>query len=89
MSRHQHCFPEKLRFRNERKNSKLMTRDSSDLSVAPEFPSGQDQSIRSTTEIRVVTRHHYGISAFVPLTSFLGETSEGVAKCRLFSQANC
>ena len=35
----------------------------------------------------VVTRHHYGISAFVSRTPFLGETSGGVAKCRLLSQA--
>ena len=35
----------------------------------------------------VVTRHHYGISAFVSRTPFLGETSGGVTKCRLLSQA--
>ena len=44
--------------------------------------------IRSTTQIWVVTRHQYGISVVVSQTSFLGETSGGVAKCRLFSQAN-
>ena len=43
--------------------------------------------IRSTTQIWVVTRHQYGISALVSQTSFRGETSGGVAKCRLFSQA--
>ena len=44
--------------------------------------------IRSTrTQIWVVTRHQYGISALVSQTSFGGETSGGVAKCRLFSQA--
>ena len=32
-------------------------------------------------------RHQYGISAVIPRTSFAGETSGGVAKCRLFSQA--
>ena len=42
--------------------------------------------IRSTTQIWVVTRHQYGISAFVSQTSFGGETSGSVAKCRLFSQ---
>ena len=46
------------------------------------------QSIRSTTQIWVVTRHQYGISALVPQTSFGGETSGCVAKCRLFSQAS-
>ena len=45
------------------------------------------QPIRSTTQIWVVTRHLYGISALVSQTSFGGETSGSVAKCRLFSQA--
>ena len=43
--------------------------------------------IRSSTQIWVVTRHQHGISAFVSQMSFRGETSGGVAKCRLFSQA--
>ena len=34
----------------------------------------------------IVTRHQYGISAFVSQTSFRGEASVGVAKCRLFSE---
>ena len=41
--------------------------------------------IRSTTQIRVVTRLHYGISAFVSQMSFRGETSVSVGICRLFS----
>ena len=45
------------------------------------------QPIRRTTQIWVVTRHQYGISALVSQTSFGGETSDSVAKCRLFSQA--
>ena len=45
------------------------------------------QPTRSTTQIWVVTRHQYGISALVPQTSFREETSGSVAKCRLFSQA--
>ena len=45
------------------------------------------RSIRSTTQIWVVTRHQYGISALVPQTSFGGVTSGSVAKFRLFSQA--
>ena len=36
------------------------------------------------TQIWVVTRHQYGISAPVSQTSFRGKTSDGVAKCRLF-----
>ena len=35
-----------------------------------------------------VMRHRYGISALVFQASFGGETSSGVAKCRLFSQSN-
>ena len=46
----------------------------------------QFQPITSTTPIWVVTRHQYGISALVSQTSFGGETSGGVARCRLFSQ---
>ena len=34
-------------------------------------------------------RHQYGISALVSQTSFCGETSGGVEKCRLFSLASC
>ena len=45
------------------------------------------QPIRSTTQIWVVTRHQYGISALLSQTSFGEETSGSVAKCRLFSQA--
>ena len=43
--------------------------------------------IRSTTQIWIVTRHQYGISPLVSQTLFHGETTSGVAKCRLFSQA--
>ena len=43
--------------------------------------------IRGTTQIWVVTRHQYWISALVCQTSFGGETSGSVTKCRLFSQA--
>jgi len=42
------------------------------------------QPIRSTTQIWVVTRHQYGISALVSQTSFGEETNGGIAKCRLF-----
>ena len=45
------------------------------------------QPIRNTTQIWVVMRHQYGISALVSQTSFGRKTSGGVAKCRLLSQA--
>ena len=43
--------------------------------------------IRNTTQIWVVTRHQCGISVLISQTSFGGETSGSIAKCRLFSQA--
>ena len=52
------------------------------------------QPIRSTSQIWVVTRHQYGISARISKTLFRGETTGGgdtgggsVAKCLLYSQA--
>ena len=61
-----------------------------DLGSAPDWLnqiSHQARPIRSTTHFWVVTRHQYGIYALVSQTSFGAETSGGVAKCRLFSQA--
>ena len=46
------------------------------------------QPIRSTTQIWVVALHQYRISMLISPTSFGGETSGSVVKCRLFSQAN-
>ena len=68
-----------------------MTRHYPDLGSASDWLnqiSHAARPIRSTTQIWVVTRHQYGISALVSQTSFGGETSGSVAKCRLFSQAN-
>ena len=39
--------------------------------------------VRSTTQIWVVTRHQYGISALVSQTSSRGKTTGSVAKCLL------
>ena len=47
------------------------------------------QPIRSTTEILIVMCHQYVISALVSYTSIHGQTGDGVAECRLFSQAGC
>ena len=80
-------FPAKWRLRNERRNSILMTRHYPDLGSASDWSCRVGnllQPIRSTTQIWVVTRHQYGISALVSQTSFRGETSGGVAECRLF-----
>ena len=76
---------------NERRNSILMTGHYPDLGSASDWLnqiSYEAQPIKSTTQIWVVTRHHdYGISALVSQTSFGGDTSGSVVKCRLFSQA--
>ena len=42
-----------------------------------------DASLRSPTQIRVMTRSQYGISALIPQTVLRRE----IAKCCLFSQA--
>ena len=83
-------FPTKWGLRNECRNSILMIHHYPDLSSASDWSccvGNLIQPIRSTTQISVVTRHHYGISALVPQTSLRVETSAGVAKCRLFCQA--
>ena len=77
--------------RNERRNSILMMRHYRDLGGASDelnqiFHAARP--IRSTTQIWVVTRHRYGISALVCQPSCGGETSDSVTKYRLFSQAN-
>ena len=77
-------FPAKWRLRNDRRNSVLMTRHYPDLGSASDWLkqiSHAGRPIRSTTQIWVVTRHQYGISALVSQTSFRGENSGGVAKC--------
>ena len=76
---------------NERRNSILMTRHFPDLGSAFDWSCrvrNLIQPIRSTTLIWVVTCHQYGISALVSQTSFGGESSGSVAKCRLFSHAS-
>ena len=67
-----------------------MTRHYPDLGSASDWScrvGNLIQPISNTTQIWVVTRHQYGISALVSQTSFGGENSGSVAKCRLFSQA--
>ena len=69
-----------------------MTRHYPDLGSASDWLnqiSHMARQIRSTTEIWVVTRHQYGISALVSQTSFHGDTSGSVTKCWLFSPATC
>ena len=90
-SPYQHLDRKSVRLRNELRNSILMTCHYPDLSGAFDWLnqiSHAARPIRSTTQIWVVTRHQYGISALVSQTSFCGETSGSVAKCRLISQAS-
>ena len=62
-------------------NSILMTRHYRDMGNFSDWScrvGNLIQPIRSTTQIWVVTRHQYGISALVSHTSFGGETSGSV-----------
>ena len=82
-------FPAKWRLRNEGKNSLRMKCHHPDLDSASDWLkqiSRAARSIKSTTQIFVVTRRQYGIFARVSQTSFRGKTSGGVVKCRLLSQ---
>ena len=84
-------FPAKWTLRNEYRNSILMTCHYPDLGSAFDWLnqiSHASRPTRSAIQIWVVTRHQYGISALVSQTSFGGETSGCVTKCRLFSQAH-
>ena len=82
----------KWHLKKEWRNS-IMTRyypelgSSSDwLKQVPPPPPTSAIPFRSTTQICVVTGHENGISVLISQTSFLGQTSGGVAKW-LFSQA--
>ena len=84
-------FPTKWRLRSKRRNYILMTPPYPDLGSASDWLSqisNRTQPIRCTTQVWVVTRHQYGISLLVSQSSFHEETSGGVAKCQLFSQAS-
>ena len=71
-------YPSKLRFRNKRRNSMLMTGHYPDLGSASDSLKICFNRLGVTTHICLVTRHQYGISALVSQTSFRGETSCGV-----------
>ena len=45
------------------------------------------QPIRSATQVWLVARHQYGISAPISQTLFRGETTGGVTEAQLFSRA--
>ena len=66
--RRYHWFPREMTSEKQRRNSMLMTRYYSDLGTASDWLkliSHAARPIRSTTQIWVVTRHQYGISALI------------------------
>ena len=78
--------PAKWRLRNQGRYSILMTFHLPDLGSASDWSCRVGyflQPIWSTTQIWLVTRHQYGLSAHISQTSLRGETSGGVVKCRL------
>ena len=83
-------IPEKWRLKNDRRNSILMTRHYLNLGSASDWLkqiSLPARPIISTTHIWLVARHQCGISAFVPQTSFHGQTSGVDGKGHLFFHA--
>ena len=77
-------FPAKWRLRNERRKTILMTRHYPDLGSTSDWFEAKFQPIRISTLIWVASS--VWISSLVSQMSFRGETTGGVAKCRLFSQ---
>ena len=83
-------FPAKWRLKNKRRNSILMTRHEPDQGICSAcdwlkhiFHAGWP--IRSTTQIWVVTRHQYGISALVfRLTPVVALQNVGCLLCVQF-----
>ena len=76
------CFIAKWRLRNDCRNSILMVCHYPDQGSASDWSFrvvNLLQPIRSITQIWVVTRHQYGISAVLTQMSLRGEISGGVA----------
>ena len=75
---------------NEPRNFKPMTCHYPDLGSASNWVGNLLYPIRrrTTTQIWLLTRHQYGISALISQASFCKETSGGVSKYRLFSQVS-
>ena len=90
-SRCHHWFPHDVRETSE-ENSILITCHCPVLDSASDWLkqiSLAAEPIRSTTQIWVLTRHQYRMSALVPQTIISrGNLLNDVAKCQLFSQSN-
>ena len=83
-------FPTKWHMTNECRNSILMMHHYTDLGSTSDWSCCKDnvlQLIKRTDQIRVVMCNQYGISEPVPQTPFCRETSGGMVKSQLFSQA--
>ena len=85
ISRRHHSFCFSLKIPSKKQAQKFHTGDvslarSGKCFLLVEPNSLARRPIRSTTEILVVTRHQYGISALVPQSSFRRENSGGVVK---------
>ena len=84
-------FPAKWLLTNNWKTYILITCFYPDLGSVSNWPKQISLAIRqigSNSQLWVVTRRQYGISALVPETSFRWKTSGSFAKCQLFSQPN-
>ena len=87
ISRCHHWFPREMTSEKCLQKFHLMTRHYRDMGNSSDWSchgGNLPQPIRSTTQIWVVTRHQYGISALVPQTSFRGEASGDVANVGCF-----
>ena len=78
-------FPCKMT--SEHRNSTLMTGHYPDLGSASDWLRQISHAARPIQSQAQVSRHQYGMSAFVSQTSFRGKASGSVTKCRLFFQA--
>ena len=88
ISRRHDCFPAKWRLRNERRNSILMTRQYPDLGSVSDWLkriSRATRQIRSTSQIRVVMRHEYGILRSFLRRHFAGKTVVASRMSAVFS----
>ena len=81
-----HWFLPKMTFGSDCRNFILATSCVTTQCFWLQFSLGS-RPIRSTTQNWVLAPQQYEISAVISQTSFHRETSDGVEKCRLFSQA--
>ena len=89
--RRYHWFPLQMTSEKRAQKFTLMMHHYPDLGISSDWLNQFSHAVRpikSTAQIRVVTRHQCVISALFSQTSFGRETSGSIAKCWLFSKAN-